>query len=73
MELIAEVKTYNIYKKCPKCKHGLMSREYSVGIKGDLVRPSAYGHKCNECGYTDFYEKCYPYQESVPIEPLEER
>ena len=53
MEKKVEVKTYIIFKICPKCGTGRMY--YKSGIN-----TIQYAHTCDKCDYESIYSDCYP-------------
>ena len=67
MEKKIEVKTYMVYKICPKCENGKMLYEDGIGATL-LTYPTQYLHICDKCGYKSLYFDRYPKIEYKPVE-----
>lgn len=71
MEIKKLIKTYKIYMQCPQCQKGVMTCKNLVT---SLMRISLceekpqFIHVCDKCGYTDEYERVYPYEEVEEVE-----
>lgn len=57
MEKRVEVKTYIVYKICPKCGDGKMFYEDGKIL---ITDPAQYPHICDKCGYKSIYFEHYP-------------
>lgn len=54
------VKPYKVKMVCDKCKTGEMEASCNTML---AVYPPKYPHTCNVCGYTESYDRLYPYIE----------
>lgn len=67
-----EVRVYQIFKVCPKCKDGSLAW---TGEKKQLLvnGPEKYVHRCTnkKCNVTATYEKIFPHEHFEPMgQPL---
>lgn len=61
MEVMSEVKVFQVKMKCDKCKEGYM-------VCGNTVLssyPPLYSHTCDKCGYVSSYRRTYPYMKYI--------
>lgn len=66
IEVAAEVKIYEIKMKCDKCKKGEMI--FQKEVKSSKEYNLEYLHKCNKCGYEEYYKITYPTNRKITIE-----
>lgn len=70
MEIKKLIKTYKIYMQCPQCQEGVMTcKNLATSLMISLFEEkSQFTHVCDKCGYTDEYERAYPYEEVEEVE-----
>ena len=56
MEVMSEVKVFQVKMKCDKCKEGYMVRKDTILT----FHPPLYSHICNKCGHASSYRRIYP-------------
>ncbi len=64
MEVMSEVKVFQVKMKCDKCKEGYMVRKDTILT----FHPPLYSHICNKCGHASSYRRIYPYMKYVPVD-----
>lgn len=74
MERKIPVSMSRVVRVCDNCEKGSM--EFQNTQTTLAVYPVRYGHKCDKCGYVDYYETIYPFLAAEPltqdIQPLVE-
>lgn len=76
MEIFEEVKIYEINMKCNKCNDGYMEFLNRTITPSTIYSGLEYLHRCNNCGYEEYYKhiyprrisKCIPTEDDVEIE-----